>query len=112
MGLFSSKKPEVEKPKKNAAAYIVEQINSMAGSNNYMFIYGMICFAYDFDLLTFEERKALDDKARDYANELLQKEKAEKEAARLEKAQKIAEYEAQRKEKALAARAKMNEGKK
>lgn len=111
MGLFSSKKPEPQ-PKRNAAVYIVEQIERMAGSNNYMYVYGMICFAYDFNLITLEERKALDSKCREYASELLKKEKAQKEADRIEKARIVAEYEAQRKEKAKAARAKMKEEKK
>lgn len=111
--MFGKKKAAAaELPKKNAAAYIVDQINRMAGSNNYMFVYGMIYLAYDFDLITIEERQALDSKCRDKANELLQKEKEEAARIREEKARKIAEYEAQRKEKAKAAKAKMKEEKK
>ena len=111
--MFGKKKAAAaELPKKNAAAYIVDQINRMAKSDNYMFVYGMICFAYDFDLITIEERQALDSKCREKASELLQKEKEEAARIREEKARIIAEHKAQRAAEAKAAKAKMKEEKK
>ena len=104
--MFGKKK--AAEPKQNAAAYIVNQIDTMAGSNNYDMVYGMLCFAYDFQMIDFKERQALGDKLRERASELAEKEKAEKEAAKAERARIIAEHEAQRKEKAKAERAKMN----
>lgn len=112
--MFGKKKAAAAepKPKLNAAVYIVKQINEMKHSNINSMIYGMLCFAFDFQLIDIKERQALGDMLHEKTMKLMEIEKAKKQAEREEKARIIAEYEAQRKEKAKAEKAKLKaEGK-
>ena len=102
----------------NSAAFsaLVKEINEMRQSANYSMIYGAICFAFelglfsDYELITIEQRQALGEMLRAQTAALKEQEQAQKEAERIERQKKIAEYEAERKAKAKAAKAKMAEG--
>ena len=65
-------------PKPNAAVYLVKEINRLNRSDNYMYVYGMLCFAFDFQLITYEERQALGQKLKERASELAAEEKAKR----------------------------------
>ena len=95
---------------KRAIEYISQNIESMHQSSNWDLYQGMIYFAYDMGIIEAEERQALAELNRAKAAELREIEKAEKEAQRIERQKVIAAYEAERKAKAKAAKAKMAEG--
>jgi hypothetical protein len=77
--MFGKKKVAADpKPQKSAIEYINKAIDTMSKSDNYDMVYGMLCFATDFEFINFKERQELADKLREKANELRKAERAQK----------------------------------
>ena len=101
LALLNGKHVFVEKPSTTSLEDTMDLISvasekGLALHENYMFVYGMICFAFDMGLITYEERQYLSEIARSKANEIREQEKAQAQKAKEEKARIIAEYEAAR----------------